>query len=106
MEQPNLDYIKKLSGGNEEFMVRIIKVLKNELPQEIEEFQQNFKKENFKKTAENVHKIKHKISILGLEKAHKEAAFFEDDLKYRQNTERYKAFAFALKSMSDFLQTL
>ena len=44
MEQPNLDYIKKLSGGNEEFMSKIINVLKNELLQEIQEFQQNFEK--------------------------------------------------------------
>lgn len=106
MEQPNLDYVKKLSGGNEEFMGRIIDVLKSELPREIEEFQQNFEKKNFKETAENVHKLKHKISILGLVKAHKEAAFFEDNLRYHQNTERYKAFALTLKSISDFLQTL
>ena len=106
MEQPNLDYIKKLSGGNEEFMDKIINVLKNELPQEIQEFQQNFEKKNFKKTAENVHKLKHKISILGLEKAHREATFFEDDLRYHQNTERHRIFALTLKSMSDFLQTL
>ena len=44
MEQPNLEYVKKLSGGNEEFMGRIIDVLKSELPREIEEFQQNFEK--------------------------------------------------------------
>ena len=49
MEQPNLDYVKKLSGGNEEFMGRIIDVLKSELPREIEEFQQNFEKKTLKK---------------------------------------------------------
>ena len=59
-------------------------------------------KKNFKKTAENVHKLKHKISILGLEKAHREATFFEDDLRYHQNTERHRIFALTLKSMSDF----
>ena len=72
----------------------------------LKKFKKNFEKKNFVKTAEIVHKLKHKISILGLVKAHKEAAFFEDNLRYHQNTERYKAFALTLKSISDFLQTL
>ena len=44
MEQPNLDYIKNFLAVNEEFMGKIINVLKSELPQEIQEFQQNFEK--------------------------------------------------------------
>ena len=36
MEQPNLEYIDKLSGDNIEFRTKLIGILKKELPQEVE----------------------------------------------------------------------
>lgn len=106
MEQPNLNYIKQLSEGDQAFEAQLISILKKELPLEFEEFQQNFAKKNCIKTAENVHKLKHKISILGLTKGYEEAAKFEDDLKYHQDTSRHESFVRVIKSMLDFLRPL
>ena len=98
MEKPNLNYIKQLSDGDIDFENQILSVLKRELPEEFEEFLKNFIK-----TAENVHKIKHKISILGLTKGYEEAALFENDLRDRRETKRYDSFVEIIKSMLDFL---
>lgn len=104
MEQPNLNYIQELSEGDKDFEAKLISVLKKELPLEFEEFQKNYKEKNFIKTAENVHKLKHKISILGLTKGYEEAALFENDLKDYQDTKRYESFVLVIKSMTDFLR--
>ena len=106
MEEPNLNYIKELSEGDQDFENKLIAVLKKELPLEFEEFQQNFEEKNFIKTAENVHKLKHKISILGLTKGYEEAALFEYDLKDHQDASRYESFVRVIKSMEDFLRPL
>ena len=106
METPNLKYIKELSEGDETFEAKLISILKKELPQEFDEFQQNFEEKNFIKTAENVHKLKHKISILGLTKGYEEAAKFENDLRDHQRIERYDSFVKIIKSMMDFLSPL
>ncbi len=106
MEQPNLNYIKQLSDGDQLFETKLISILKKELPQEFQEFQENFEEKNFIKTAENVHKLKHKISILGLTKGYEEAAQFEQDLKDNQDSSRYESFVRMIKSMMDFLRPL
>lgn len=106
MEQPNLNYIKELSDGDIEFEKRLIAVLKKELPEEFEEFLKNFKEKNFAKTAENVHKLKHKISILGLTKGYEEAGNFENDLKVHQEIKRYGSFVSTIETISDFLKPL
>ncbi len=77
MEQPNLDYIRNLSGGDEAFEAKIIAVLKKELPVEFEDFKNKIQKKNFQESAALVHKLKHKISIFGLKKAYEATAEFE-----------------------------
>ncbi|MCW2118131.1 Hpt domain-containing protein [Flavobacterium sp. 7A] len=81
MENPNLDYINKLSGDNNEFKFKLITILKKEFPLEIEQYFKELEDNNFSKVALAVHKLKHKISILGLEKSYYIASDYEDNLK-------------------------
>ena len=81
MEKPNLNYIKELSGGDVDFEESILNVLKKEFPIEYTLFNDNFKNGNYIEAANNVHKIKHKISILGLKKGLLLASEFEKSLK-------------------------
>ena len=81
MEQPNLNYINELSGDDAEFKQKMISIVKAELPQEIESYRSLYESKNFKSTAELVHKLKHKISVLGLEKSYYIAVGFEAKLK-------------------------
>ncbi|WP_298343041.1 Hpt domain-containing protein [uncultured Algibacter sp.] len=105
MEVPNLSYINELSGGDESFKNKLIAIIKTEFPEEKEAYFKNFEAKDFKATAENVHKLKHKISILGLEKSYKVAGSYEDNLN-DNNASGYEAFNDILKTITDYLETL
>jgi HPt (histidine-containing phosphotransfer) domain-containing protein len=105
MEQPNSDYINQLAGDNEEFKSRVVAILKRELPEEIELYQNYINNMNYILAAESVHKLKHKISILGLEKSYYIAEEFEENLK-ENSTQLQSDFESILKRMQDFVDTL
>ena len=105
MEQPNLKYINKLSGDNIEFRTKLIGILKKELPEEVEGYLQEMKNVNFSYAAQSVHKLKHKISLLGLEKSYYIAEEYEDNL-IKGTTLLKLEFETILKSMQDFVDCL
>ena len=105
MEQPNKSYIKSLSGGNIEFEKKLITVIKSEFPIEKETYLKNITAKKYIETAENVHKLKHKISILGLEKSYEIAAQYENELR-ENNTNLKDEFDTILKTITDYLITL
>jgi len=81
METPNLDYIYKMSGGDVGFEQKMISIIKTELAKEKEQFKEAMAASDHEAAAQMVHKLKHKISLLGLEDSYKKAHQFEDDLK-------------------------
>ena len=80
MEQPNKSYIHSLSGGDTVFEQKLINIIKKEFPDEKEVYFNNMAEKKYKLAADNVHKLKHKISILGLEKSYEIAVAFEKSL--------------------------
>ena len=80
-EVPNLDYINKLSNGDAFIKNRLISSLKNEFLLDVANYKTNIQNLNFFQTSECVHKLKNKISILGLEKSYYIAENFEKNLK-------------------------
>lgn len=84
-EQPNLSYIHQLSGGDKDFEDKLLSVVKRELPEEILSFRNNILENNLSQASSCVHKLKHKISILGLEKSYKFAESYEEDLREGSN---------------------
>ena len=80
-DQPNLNYINSLSEGDKSFEMKILGIIKKEFKEEKNTYYNNMKNDNFKLCAENVHKIKHKISILGLEKSYEIAERYENNLR-------------------------
>ncbi|MGH1386080.1 Hpt domain-containing protein [Kordia sp.] len=105
LDSPNLSYIKELSDGDTEFEANLIAILKKELPKEKEAFIESVRVKNYQNSAEHVHKIKHKISILGLEKSYDFAIAFEEELK-NDNPKRYETFLEILQNMEEFLMTI
>lgn len=105
MEQPNTSYIDQLSGDNLEFKQKMIGILKRELPEEIEMYQSQMQKNNFLLAADSVHKLKHKVSILGLEKSYYLAETFEENLK-NNSTHLQNDFEAILKVMHKFVEKL
>jgi HPt (histidine-containing phosphotransfer) domain-containing protein len=105
MEQPNSEYINQLSGDNEEFKAKIIGILKKELPEEVAFYDNQVQTKNYKLAAESVHKLKHKVSILGLEKSYYIAEEYEENLK-ANSTNLQSDFEKILKMMQDFVAKL
>ncbi|MBC8753197.1 Hpt domain-containing protein [Kordia sp. YSTF-M3] len=105
LDTPNLSYIKELADGDAEFEASLITILKKELPKEKEAFIESVQNKNYQNSAEHVHKIKHKISILGLEKSYSFAISFEEELK-KGNPKRYETFLSILQKMEEFLMKI
>jgi len=105
MEQANSEYIDQLSGDNVEFRKKIIEILKRELPEEVGTYFDQIQNKNYLLAAESVHKLKHKISILGLNKSYYIAEQFEDNLKVN-STELLSDFDVIIKIMQDFVGKL
>ena len=81
METPNLNYLKDIAAGDVAFEENILNLLKKEFPKDYALFNENFNKKKYKEAAQNVHKMKLKISMLGLKKGLEIASDFEKDLK-------------------------
>jgi HPt (histidine-containing phosphotransfer) domain-containing protein len=81
MEAPNFDYINELGAGDKVFINKLIAVIKEELPQEIELYNKNFNSSAFIKAAESVHKLKHKLGIMGMVDGYNTAIAYEEELK-------------------------
>ncbi len=105
MEQANYSYIDALSGGDDSFKQKLIQIVKDELPREIEVYEQNGLNHDWQKASEHVHKIKHKISILGLEKSYIIATDFENNLR-ENNLDLKNEFEAIMQVMTNFLETL
>lgn len=101
-EAPNLIYVKQLADGDTAFETRLLGVLKKELPEEIKVYTKHYTQKNFLESANIVHKIKHKISILGLTQSHGLAEAYENEL-LEQNCAKHTDFLQILAVMIKFL---
>jgi DNA polymerase III delta prime subunit len=81
MEQPNLTFIKEIVGDDEAFQKSLLDIIKKEFPEEVKLFTKNFSQKKFKEASNNVHKLKHKISLLALKEGFDLASDFENELK-------------------------
>jgi len=105
LEQPNLLYIKKLSKGEISFENEILNILKEELEEDINNYFSFFEKSDFKKAKLFVHRIKHKMIILGLEKSYKITNEFEKNLINLDFKDK-EYFESVLPIMLEFLKTV
>ncbi|MCK8479332.1 Hpt domain-containing protein [Psychroserpens algicola] len=105
MEQPNLSYIHSMSGGDQAFEQKLIHIIKTEFPIEKQVYFDNISAKDYKLTAEIVHKLKHKISILGLEKSYDVAVNYETNL-LEDKTLLQDEFEAILQIMTNYLQEL
>ncbi len=105
MEQPNLEYVDQLANGDASVRAILIDVIKTEFPDERKDYDESVENNEFKKIEENVHRLKHKISILGLEKSYKRANEFEHNLR-EHSLEGIEDFEKILLVISAYLKTI
>ncbi|WP_103071763.1 Hpt domain-containing protein [Aquimarina sediminis] len=105
MEQPNLSEINEISNGDTSFEERMLSVIKREFPIEKEQYFDCLKDKNLLKAAEFVHKLKHKVSIFGLEKGYGIATDYENNLK-EGSYDLKEDFEKVLKKITEYIKTL
>lgn len=105
MEKPNQSYINSLSGNDEAFKQKLIGIIKKEFPVEKQVYFDNYNAKKFKLAADNVHKLKHKISILGLEKSYDVAMAYESNL-LEGSTNLNEEFEAILTAMTTYMKEI
>lgn len=104
-EQPNLKYIEKLADGDSLIRERLILILKQEFPLEILKYRNDILNFNYLQAAESVHKIRHKIGLLGLENSYFISEIYEQNL--RDNlTQNQINFEKIIIKIEDFLKSI
>mgnify|MGYP000011740452 FL=1 len=103
--KPNLDYINDISDNDLIFKKKLISIIKREFPLEKEEFLSNFNAHNFTLAAQNVHKLKHKINMLGLKKGFEIAIKFENELN-DEKLDSYQNFIVVLDVIDNYLKEI
>ncbi|MEL1239920.1 Hpt domain-containing protein [Flavobacterium flavipallidum] len=105
MEQPNFSYINSFSGGDKEFEKKIFEVIKAEFPIEKAKYFDNIASNNFELASNDVHKMRHKISLLGLEEGFNLATQHESNLQ-ADNKNLHEKYSEILSVMGRFLDAL
>ncbi|BDW91323.1 histidine kinase [Flagellimonas marinaquae] len=104
-EIPNLEYVDNLAEGDMVFRQKFIGILKEEFPTEQEEYLDTIKNALFREASEHVHKIKHKLNVLGLHNAYTLAVKHEKEL--RDGEQSFKdEFLLILKDVEHYLKTI
>tara|TARA_R110000822_G_scaffold25117_3_gene76134 strand:+ start:207 stop:527 length:321 start_codon:yes stop_codon:yes gene_type:complete len=105
MEKPNISYINQLAREDKNIKAELIAVIKLEFPEEKKNYYQSIENKDFRKIEANVHKLKHKISILGLERGYEIANEFEHNLR-ELDLDRKEDFEEILSAISDYIETI
>ena len=103
-EMPNFNYIDQLADGDESFKSKLLQVIKNEFPLELEQYREAVSYSDLSRIASVVHKLKNKISMLGLESSYLIAQEYEESLK-QNKTSKKESFEEVLILMTDFINS-
>jgi len=102
---PNLNYINKISGEDISFRNKLIDIVKREFPLEKEEFLNNYNNRNYPLSSKNVHKLKSKINVFGLDDGYAIAAKFEEELKSNKH-DSFSDFVIILDTIENYLKEI
>lgn len=105
IETPNLTYFNAIAGDDTQLLQRLIRIAKEEFPQEKQAFLDAYHIPDYTKAAAAVHKIKHKINIFGLNAGYQIAVRFENELR-QEKTQSYSDFLGILEQIETYLTAI
>lgn len=100
-EQPNLSMIQEISS-DQDFQKSILQTIRKEFLEEVKLFEDNFTSQQYENAAIHVHKIKHKVALLGLKQGEQLTDEFEKQLK-KGKTQLHKQFLEVLQKIHVYL---
>jgi len=80
-ENPNLKYLDDLAQGDMVFRKKFIGIMKEEFPLEKKDYLDAMENSLFREASEHVHKIKHKLNVLGIHNSYTLAVQHENELR-------------------------
>ena len=83
LENIDLSYLKKVSGGNQEFIRDMINTFLEAMPKSLDEIRGNLASKDWEALARAVHKIKPSLTMMGLAKTRDHGALIEESAKER-----------------------
>lgn len=105
MESPNLNFFLKLSNEDRQFMMRLTNTLKMEFTNDKNLYFDALAQKDYKKMKFIVHRIKHKVGLLGLTKSYNVVIEFENDL-INENLKLKDKFLLILNTMTKYLEKI
>jgi HPt (histidine-containing phosphotransfer) domain-containing protein len=99
----DLSYLKSVASGSKEFMIDIIELFLNQIPDYFEQLDQYIKEENWHFVGELAHKIKPSLTFMGVNSAMENMAEIENNARNLQNLETIPTAFKPLKDMSALL---
>lgn len=104
-ETPNLKYLDNLADGDEAFRQKFIGILKEEFPMEQKDYLMAIDNSLYREASEHVHKIKHKLNVLGVHQAYTLAVRHENELRNGEHKFQ-KDFLSVLGGIEAYLKTI
>lgn len=105
MDSPSLDYINRLSNGDEGVFNTLITVIKKEFPIHKEEYFSSVEAKELRVVEEHVHRLKHKISVFGMNDSYELANQYEKNLR-AGSFELKEEFESILMTITKYIETL
>ena len=102
---PNLLKIEEISDGDTAFKGKMLDVIKSEFPKDKASYISLMKNKDYQECSKLVHKIKHKINLLGFIKGYHIALEYELDLK-NDKLILEKDFELILERIEEFLKSV
>lgn len=93
----NLSKIEELSGGDEDFIVSVIVLFVEEVPEDMGKIEEAIAAQDFKKVYQHAHKIKPNVDLVGLDNAFQHILEIEQSAK-QENIEEVKAHFAVIKA--------
>jgi HPt (histidine-containing phosphotransfer) domain-containing protein len=78
----NLDYLRSVSGNNEEFIREMIVTFTQSIPGQLLDMEKALAEEDWQRLARNAHQIKPSLTLMGLNSLRSNIVFIEENSKY------------------------
>jgi PAS domain S-box-containing protein len=78
----NLEYLRSVSGNNEEFIREMILTFTESIPSQLKEMKKALEEEDWQRLARNAHQIKPSFTLMGLNSLRTSIVFIEENSKY------------------------
>ena len=107
MEKIDLTYLNSITDGNKEFITELIDIIKAQLPESIEDFNNAYANKDNEALSKIAHKAKSTIAIMGLQSLTDLLNKLEQEAANNENTEAYESYIKEFEvSAKDGLQQL